>query len=155
MKWLIKLAPVLVVLPAYGQVYKCDVGGQMVYQGTPCEGETLAEPPVPEADATKAEQLRRETWEASETDRRRQRWTFADQDQLPRAKSSVRDSFRKVLHDPGSLEEVRWGRLFTNGENYRIDLRYRAKNLMGGLGLAEHRFYLDSSMNVFNMVEME
>lgn len=90
--------------------------------------------------------MRLESAAAIETQRREWRAVSDDPNRERLAKEVALAVMALSLHDPESLEVVSWGELQTNGEGYRMDMSYRARNRLGAMSLESRQFHYDSDM---------
>lgn len=69
----------------------------------------------------------------------------------------VEDYLEMNLNDPDSYKSVQWGEVLKNPANngYIVRHAYRARNLMGGIMLYKHIFYLDSLGVVYDVCEYD
>ena len=67
----------------------------------------------------------------------------------------VKEYLKKVLKDPKSIEYIEWFPVQEiKGGNYKVRLKYRAKNSFGGYILSDQLFFLNSDGIVTNQTEL-
>lgn len=148
MRWWAVGLFLLVMLPvaAYGQVYRCAGN---VFQGSPCAdgGEQLNIPSTLKSGMSQPDQWRAQQERAAQIEARRLRWQPVNTERLnaPLMREQIEMALRLSLHDPASLEIVRWGVFESNGSGYRIDVAYRATNMIGARVLTRQRYHFDSN----------
>lgn len=155
----------LVVMPAVAcaGVYKCEVGGKVEYQGTPCAGTV----PASAAESASAAELQKEFNEykqkqtklkSAETEKRQvketcERWKKSA-DTIEQAWDGavpvVRDYILAHLKNPDSIRWEQWGKLNKTCDGYLIFVRFRAENSFGGNVMSMQVFEIDKSGNNVN-----
>ncbi|WP_394424743.1 DUF4124 domain-containing protein [Vreelandella stevensii] len=145
----------VLALPAavQGQVFKCvDDAGRTTYRDRAClDGSSQSTigvaPNAPRSSLSQSEQWREDHRRAAELEAQRLHWRTASIE-APMAslmREMIAATLTLTLHDPSSLEIVNRGSFQTNGHGFRIDISYRATNLLGARVLTRERFYFDSN----------
>jgi hypothetical protein len=62
----------------------------------------------------------------------------------------VKEWFRANLDDPKSLDVVEWGKVVDTPEGFIVRVKYRERNRLGGMALAQRLFVLDKGGKVLS-----
>jgi len=121
-------------------IYKCNDGGKIVYQGKPCKGEVLDSKVKPKDKSSK---------EALSVQFERE----AETSEIELMKKLAKNYLSHALKDPESLKDLSWNFFEKRKYGYAVSFSYRAKNSYGAYtGIQESIMYLHEDFDLFKVL---
>jgi len=155
-------------LPIHAGTYKCKASdGHLIYSDRPCPtGAALVNKSLSDLELTaqrrqEANRIQQQKLieHSFKIEQELKRWSVVEEvagntvynNPLDGSVYQVEHYLRRVLKRPKSFDPVEWGRVKTKGgSEYRVRLKYRAKNLYGGYTLENTVFILDANGQVLS-----